>query len=252
MIKLVNSKNQEIILNPTFSFNEIESSKNIKSQEIANLDGEEYQGSKYNARSFKVAGAIINTRNSELLRAEVDELYNFLQHEPIKVYRNKDIDKYISGYINSESQSWHPLDRWVKLEFEFLAVDPFFYSSGETRGEAISNILHNFQVVNDGNIAINPTLTISFNSGTTTDPVIENLENGDKIVLNGDFGVGDEVIIDCERMIVTKNGSIALSIVNDSFLLDSFKLEAGRNNTEFRCENSADLSLVFSFKNKWI
>ncbi|WP_018249715.1 phage distal tail protein [Orenia marismortui] len=252
MIKLINSKNEEMILNRYFSLNEIESTKSIKSQELVSKDGEEYQGSKYNARSFEIKGAMINTTDSELLRAEVDELYNFLQHEPIKVYRNKDIDRYISGYINSNSKNWHPLDKWVKLEFEFLAVDPFFYSSGETRGEAINNILHNFQVVNDGNIAINPTLTINFNSATTTDPIIANLENGNIIILNGNFGAGDEVIIDCERMIVTKNGSNALSIVNDEFLLDSFKLEAGRNDIEFRCENSVDMSLVLSYKNKWI
>ncbi|SNY19438.1 Phage-related protein [Orenia metallireducens] len=252
MIKLVNSKGEEMLLNPTFSFDEIESSKSIKSQEIANSDGEEYQGSKYNSRSFEIKGAMINTTNSEQLRKDVDELYGFLQYDPIKIYRNKDIDKYILGYINSDSKNWHPLDKWVKLEFEFLAVDPFFYSSGETRGEAVNNILHSFQVVNDGNIEIYPSISLTFNSGTTTDPVVENLENGNIIILNGDFRAGDEVIIDCERLTVEKNGSNTLNIVNDNFLLDSFKLQSGRNDIEFRCENSADLSLIFSFKNKWI
>jgi len=252
MIKLMNSKNQEILLNPTFSFDEIESSKSIKSQEIANLDGEEYQGSKYNARTFSIEGAMINTSNSQQLRDDVDELYRFLQYEPIKVYRNKDIDKYIKGYINSASKNWHPLDKWVKLEIEFLAVDPFFYSSGETRGETITTILDNFAVVNDGNVEIHPSISLIFNSGATTDPVIENLTTGDVIILDGDFMSGDEIVIDCERMTIAKNGNNALNIVNDTFLLDSFRLEAGRNDIEFRCENSADLVLNFSYKNKWI
>ena len=248
-VKLVNSKKEEKVLNKFFSLEELESQKEIKYQNIINKDGGEQQGSDFAERPVVMTGVIIN-RNLEQLQQEVDELYKFLQHEPVHIYPDSEKDRYISCVLQNDLQNKNTRG-WVQFEFEFIAPDPFFYSSGKVRSEVIETLAEDFVVNNQGSIAVEPVITLTFND-VISNPVIENLNTGHEIILNEDFANDDVVVIDCQRMTVTLNDNNALSLVNDGFLLDGFELQAGENGIEVRMENNSDLVVEIAYKNKWI
>ena len=251
MIRMINAEGERLELNKSFSFNDIDSSKNIIETKFANRDGTRIRSSKEEGRQFKINGEIINELNPIPVRDEIDGLNRFLQYEPIKIYR-KEEERYIEAYLNSQSQSWSP--NWVELELEFYAPDPFFYSEIAEQKDVISidgSIKRDIVISNQGNRYSYPIIETQPTSGSAKLSTIA-VENGSKFIFDVAISVGDVLKIDCKKVKVELNGVNKLNDVNDLFLFYSLFLSPGENNLRFEADASITFNFNIKYQSKWI
>jgi len=251
MIQMINSEGEVKELNKSFSFNEIDGSKNIRKTKFANKNGSKVRSSKEEARKFKVSGEIINDLNPIPAREEVDELNRFLQYELIKIFR-KNEDRYIEAYLNSQSESWS--SKWVELELEFYAPDPFFYSEIKEQKDVISidnSSTRDIVINNHGNRYSYPVIGIQPTAGSGKLSITA-VENGSKFEFDIVISAGDVLKINCKELKIELNGENELNDVNDLFLFYSLFLSPGENNLRFESDSIITFNTSIKYQSKWI
>ena len=251
MIQMINAEGEVRELNKSFSFNEVDSSKNIRKTKFTNRAGTKIRGSKEEARQFKINGEIIEELNPIPARQEVDELNRFLQYEPIKIFR-KNEDRYIEAYLNSQSQSWSP--KWAELELQFYAPDPFFYSEIKEQNDVINidgSTKRDIVIINKGNRFSYPLIKIQPNYGGGKISITA-VENGSKFSFDIEIYSGYILEIDCAELKVELNGENKLNDVNDLFLFHSLFLSSGENTLRFEADSSINFNTSIKYQSKWI
>ena len=130
-IKIVNNKGESIILNPSFRIEGLPFQREKQEINILNNDGiyTSRESVKISARTLKISGYYYATskEDAENQRQQLLKIVN--QKEPVEIYPDDNVEKYIEAYFISDNHSFiEGTGRKVaSVTLEFKADEPFFW-----------------------------------------------------------------------------------------------------------------------------
>lgn len=130
-IKIINNKGESIILNPSFRIEGLPFQREKQEINILNNDGiyTSKESVKISARTLKISGYYYATskEDAENQRQQLLKIVN--QKEPVEIYPDDNVEKYIEAYFISDNHSFiEGTGRKIaSVTLEFKADEPFFW-----------------------------------------------------------------------------------------------------------------------------
>ena len=200
------------------------------------------------AREFSMVG-LVQGATPAAASAAADELEAFLSFGPVKVIRN---GKYLEAELVNFLREWEN-ERVSEVTIEMVAFMPLWVAYTESSSvEGMSSTVDGLVVSNGGSVFANPTVTVAVTGASAgTYLEITNDTNGDSLRITDSFVSGDVYAINTEGFIVTLNDTRALSVIDDTFLLNGFRLEAGTNTLSFASDATFNGNITIAFRERF-
>lgn len=212
MIKLVNALGDTKILPLTMSAPRIPLDIDTPVQDLQGRDGSVPTGkTTLRARQFVIEGSIYYPNKSEL-ESELDSLLAFLMHSPLKFYRTKHSERYLTITPQAAPQDWLDRGAEIRVRIPVEAYDPYWYGN-EVSVELESGSL---EITVEGTA---PALPLVSSSGSFE------LSNGKQTL----SVQGANIIVDTGNFTVMVDGQNRLDLVNEDWFALGFKLYPGKN-----------------------
>ncbi|MFL8969304.1 distal tail protein Dit [Helcococcus kunzii] len=204
--------------------------KNVESIIIPGRDGEYIISTRYPAKNIKVDFAILGQNNKDK-RKNLLMLNNYLYSENEIEFSFSDEEGVRYGIV---IETENPDYKYFQGEGSYIIKchDPFLYSDIKNSNKKIeSRYPHDVKIEKIE-------LTIAKQTGKL---IIKNITRGTKIILNGSFSVGDNVII--QKNMITKNNQNIMNYL-DYIESDDQEFKAF-NNDEIICNESNDVKIEY-------
>jgi len=211
------------------------------SEEVNDLDGEVFIGSKVKAKTFTCSGIIISSNEAEV-ETEIARLSAMLDGE-IVMYRTDTSPHFykcrLQGDIKYTYYNGVRTGKAFQINFSLKAFDPFAYGPLSTMNLSASNT-----IANTGSASVIPTLTIA-------GPLVVNgtlISRGSSLV-----ALSESVTIPSGQNLVYNSEGLFLNNVDitdtltDETLLNPFSLLPGSNSVSY----SAGVSAVLTFNPRY-
>lgn len=223
------------------------------------------------------------------LRKYVESFFQFLYKGSILLVDNE-TNRYITVIADSPDEEIErlPFTNLYELEFDFIAYDPFSYSTGVTYkplyGDYVEkgNLLNSdglclvnsdgsylayqgyiasqspslftgssaITVENRGNYFVYPNIEIKVTSNTSV-LRLTNSTNGDKFSVEGGLAAGDTLTIDTLTPLAHINGLPVLQKMSLDFF-KHFVLSTGENILELSIDPETTVTIIVSYRERWI
>jgi len=229
MIKLLNGKSSTLTLPWTLIVQDTSFQKSVPYSLRSGADGAARIGYEtMRPREITLRGEIGHGEEDEYEGIEIndrrdtiayrDKIMAFLLHSPIRIYRNSKDERFIYGYLQSDSVEWIHLGQQLKVSMTFICPDPFWYGNEVTKGAPGT-------VTNLGSA---PSLPIVTFSGLGVSASIVNTTTSQTLSLSNDVGMGS-VVVDCKEFTAKSGATNVAHYMTDAFISGGFELIPGDN-----------------------
>ncbi len=239
----------------------------INTHSLANADGAFYDSSYTNVRSIAMNFALYGKPEEQRIK-----LYRYFNRKgKIKFYYQSDMRKvYINGYVEDITINVHtnPVEAVVSI----LCPDPLFkktesevvyyneriplltfpFSTNQTEPIEFSRleILSEQNLYNEGSAPTGLLITFKANSGKVVNPILENVNTGEKLGLNYEMQAGETIVIDTRQHYKTIMSNINGDLL--AYIIDDFKwLSVNVGDNIFRkgaTSGDSNLTVRFDFE----
>lgn len=120
----------------------------------------------------------------------------------------------------------------LKYAIEFMAVDPFWYSTSATSADQVASYgVTAWSHTNSGDAMVWPTITFLANQGVAVTPPISltNSTTGQTFTYSGTIASGQNLVVNCANFTVQNNGTTDLANSSGSFI----QLNSGSNSMSY-------------------
>lgn len=235
IIKLVNAKGEVKILPPTISVPRMSFDIDTPAQDLQGRDGSVPTGrTTIRSRQFALEGSLYHPGKSEI-ESELDSLLAFLTHSPLKFYRNKHSERYLTITPQGLPQDWLDRGAEIRIRIPVEAHDPYWY------GDKVELTLSGTQTITVAGNA--PTTPFIETTGNASNLTVANATAGRQIVVTG---VNGKIRVDSVNDKVTVDGVNQLDRINDEWLAYGFELLPGDNLF------STNTEIKLTYKPRWL
>ena len=229
MIKLINGASEEMTLPWTLMVQDASFQKSVPYSLRTGMDGGVRTGYEtMRPREITIKGelaegiddgytpVVIDDRRETI--AHRDALMAFLLHSPISIYRNSQDERFIYGYLQSDSVEWIWLGQQLRMSLTFVCPDPFWYGD-----EVTTSAPGTITVLGSA-----PSLPVVTFSGLGTVASLVNVSTSQTLSLSNDIAMGN-VVVDCKEFTAKSGTTNVANYMTDTFVSGGFELIPGDN-----------------------
>lgn len=226
-VKVINSLGETMMLPEELSVQGWPMQADLPGVEIEGQHGQVIDAGmiRLKPRDIRVAGTLQGLSKDDADRIREMVAGFVYRANPLRLYRHELSERYMLVYGESIDHAYitgRHGGRLFTLDIGFRAASPFLLGADQS----VTITTASADVVNPGSASVSPAVTIA---GAVTNPAITNVATGQTLALTLAIGVGESVVVDCERFTAVKGSLGVLNTLNDAFLAGGFDLAPGDN-----------------------